>query len=561
LNANDFASSMKNILLEGANIIGGCCGTTPEHINKIFELKHNFVEIDKVFERFLKKNEGYKNQNKSYFASRTKLVNLKDYPLMLGERINPNALKKIREAIKNNTFSAIVDEARLQIENGADMLDINISVPNIDEPKMMKDVVSAVSKVVNVPFCIDSPDYRALESGLKYFCGKALVNSVNGEKERIEKILPIVKKYGASVIALTIDENGIPDTVDGRLKIAEKIIKECAKINIGVNDIFVDALVLTISTNPKGAKTTLETIRQVKKEFGVRTILGLSNISFGLPGREVINSNFLAMAIEAGLDIAITNPNNELLRNSFYSSSLLCGYDIGAERYINSFYQNDLKDQVLKIEKVVDLKDSIIEGLKDKAIELVIKELEEKPELEIINKIIIPALDVVGAKYEKGEYFLPQLLMSAETAQAVSKTIQDKMEKEGKSKIDNLDKTIVFATVKGDLHDIGKNIVISVLKNYSYNVIDLGKSISNEVIIEEALKNNAKAIGLSALMTTTMQQMSELINILEKRNLRDRFKVFVGGAVVTEDYAKTINADGYGKDATDTVNLLRKLGI
>jgi 5-methyltetrahydrofolate--homocysteine methyltransferase len=358
-----------------------------------------------------------------------------------------------------------------------------------------------------------------------------------------------------------MDENGIPDTVEGRFKIAEKIVKECEKYGIKKQDIYFDTLVLTISTNPSGAKITLDTIRKIKKELGTRTVLGLSNISFGLPGRPIINSNFLAMAIEAGLDVAITNPNNEILRNSFYSSALLCGNDLGAEKYIDSFYETDIKEARKAESVVVDLKEAIVRGFKARALELISEELKSKDELEIINSIIIPALDVVGDRYEKGVYFLPQLLLSAETAQIVSKKIQENMTKTGKKLFDNSSRTIVFATVKGDLHDIGKNIVISVLENYGYKVIDLGKGISVDLIIKSAVENNAKVIALSALMTTTMTEMKKLILSLNDQGLRNKFKVFIGGAVVNQEYADKITADAYCKDAMDTVNCLRKFGV
>ena len=560
----DFANSVKNIISSGANIVGGCCGTTPEHIGKVSESLRGAIATRQSMEaerllRSAKNDSGDKNI--SFLTSRTKLLTIKDYPVMLGERINPNAQKKIAESIKSQNFAAILDEAQAQVEKGAEILDINVSVPNVDEPEIMKSVIKDVSGIVDVPLCIDSPDYLAIENGLKYFAGKALVNSVNGEDEKIRKILPIVKKYGTAVVALTMDENGIPDTVDGRFEIAKKIVSECEKLGIKKQDIYIDALVLTISTNPNGARITLDTIRKIKKELGTRTILGLSNISFGLPGRPIINSNFFAMAIEAGLDVAITNPNNEILRNTFYSSSLLCGYDKGAEKYINSFYESDIKDAKKAESAVIDLSEAIIRGLKERAVDLVEQELKTSDELQIINTKIIPALDVVGDRYEKGIYFLPQLLLSAETAQLVSKKIQANIAKSGKKQLDNSDRTIVFATVKGDLHDIGKNIVISVLENYGYNVIDLGKGVSVDDIIKSAIQNNAKVIGLSALMTTTMTEMKKLIDKLDEQGLRNNFKVFIGGAVVNQEYANKINADAYSKDAMDTVNKLRQFGI
>ena len=570
LPAEEYSEKVLELIKKGANIIGGCCGTTPEHIKKVKEKLKKVLSssMHSIGDPSLELNPGFpehssKNDKKvSYLASRTKLLEIDQYPIMIGERINPNALKKVAESLKTNNFSFILQEAQSQVEAGANVLDINVSAVNTNEPKNMKKLVSDISGIVDVPLCIDSPDYLAIEEGLKSFAGKALVNSVNGEQDRLAKILPLIKKYGASVIALTMDDNGIPDTVEGRIKIAERIIKECDRYGIPRADIYVDTLVLTISTNPKGAKITLDTIREIKARFGVRSTLGLSNISFGLPGRQIVNSNFLAMAIEAGLDAAITNPKNELLCNTFYSSALLCGYDTGAKQYIDSFYETDKTVVTSAQSSDLDLKTTIIKGMKELAIEKVKEEIAKsnKKALDIINEMIIPALDVVGDKFEKGEYFLPQLLLSADTAKEVSKYLQENLESdEKKEKI--FDKVIVFATVKGDLHDIGKNIVISVLENYGYKVIDLGKSIDANVIIDTAIKNNAKAICLSALMTTTMQEMEAIVNKLQSKGIRDKFKILIGGAVVNQEYADKIGADAYSKDAMETVAILRKLGI
>ncbi len=557
LKAQDFANEMCQIAKNRAKILGGCCGTSPEHIG---ELKKALQNLDISSQKFETEKSKRDLSKISFFTSRTKVLELQKYPIILGERINTNAQKKIAESIKTQNFSAIMSEAISQVEKGAELLDVNICVPNIDEPKIMSNVIKDISGVVNVPICIDSPDFRAIETGLKYFPGKALVNSVDGEEEKLNKILPIVKKYGASIVALTMDEDGIPLTVEKRFEIAKKIVNECEKHGIERKNIFIDALVLSISTNPEGAKTTLETIRRIKNDLGTRTILGLSNISFGLPGRSVVNASFLAMAIEAGLDIAITNPMNESLRNTFYAACLLSGQDFGAEKYINSFYEEEIKSERKKESEIYSLGEAIIRGLKDKAVELVKRELDSKTELEIINELIIPSLDIVGEKYEKGIYFLPQLLLAAETAESVSRVLQENIRKKGEVISEN-DKKIVFATVKGDLHDIGKNIVISVLKNYNYDVIDLGKSVDVETIIKTAIDSNAKAICLSALMTTTMPEMQKIVDELTKRNLRDRFKVIVGGAVVNEDFAISIKADAYSKDATSLVALLRKFGI
>ncbi|MFC1485265.1 homocysteine S-methyltransferase family protein, partial [bacterium] len=549
LNPNEYAFHTKKIVQAGVKIVGGCCGTTPDHIR---ELAKELENID------VQSFETKKREKVSFLASRTKLLSIKDYPVMIGERINPNAQKKIAQGLKEGKFSYIFQEAESQANKGAEILDINVSAINVDEPKIMKQVVTDLSSIVDVPLCIDSSDYVAIREGLKYFPGKALVNSINGEKEKLEKILPLVKKYGASVIALTMDDDGIPDTVEGRFKIAERIIQECDKYEIPREDIYFDTLVLTISTNPQGAKITLDTMRKIKEAFGARTVLGLSNISYGLPGRVILNASFLSMAIEAGLDAAITNPKNDIIRNTFYSASLLCGYDRGAVRYIDSFYEEEIAHSDKKEDKK-NLKQAIIKGAKEEVADLAQQELANKKPLEIINEIVIPALDIVGDKYEKGEYFLPQLLLASEAAEVATSFIKDVMDKSGEIKEEKA--TIVFATVKGDLHDIGKNIVISVLKNYGYKIIDLGKGVDAKSIVDTAIENNANVICLSALMTTTMQEMKVVVDMLKERGIRDKFKILIGGAVVNDEYANTIGVDAYAKDSTHTVNALRRLGV
>ncbi|MFH1715252.1 MAG: homocysteine S-methyltransferase family protein [Elusimicrobiota bacterium] len=546
LNPEDFAGFYKEIIDQGASIIGGCCGTTPEHIRA---LKRTAQKLT------IKK----RNINPATFlASRSKLLRIDKYPVIVGERINPNALKMVAQSVHDKEYSFIIHEAESQTDAGADILDVNVSVPNVDEPEIMRELVSQLSSIVNTPLCIDSPSYDALEAGLRAFPGRALVNSTNGEKERYSNILPLVKKYGAAVICLTMDENGIPETVDERVRIAERVIKECDKIGIQRKDIFVDTLTLTISTEPQGAVKAIEAMRIIKEKFGVRGLLGISNISFGLPGKEVLNAGFLGMAVGQGLDAAIMNPKNKYVRNMFAAGALLRGSDKAAERYLAVVTDKKEELNVVKNEPL-NLRKAIIKGVKSKIAGLVEKELESKEPLQIINDLIIPALDEVGGKYDKGEFFLPQLLFAAEAAEAATKIIQEKLISQNKEA--SYKATILFATVKGDLHDIGKNIVISVLKNYGYKIIDLGKNADSESIIKNAEKYKADIIALSALMTTSMKEMEKLIIELKEKGLRDKYKIIIGGAVVNKEYAERIQADGYAKDPIETVNLLKKMYV
>ncbi|MFC1566623.1 homocysteine S-methyltransferase family protein [bacterium] len=542
LNASDFSKQTKKIAELGVKLIGGCCGTSPEHI---FETKKLLKDITV---------EPKPINTTSYLTSRTSIVKLSEYPIIVGERINPSGVKKVRESILAGDYSYIFQEAGEQIEKGADVLDVNVSHPDIDEAKVMHTVVSEISKIYDVPLSFDSSSIEALERGLRYYPGKALVNSTDGEMHKMSKVLPLVKKYGASIVCLTMDENGIPETTEQRVKIAEKIIKMCDKIGIARKDIFVDTLTLAISTEPDSAMKSVESLKLIKKQFGVRTFLGLSNISYGLPNRQFINTSFLTMAIAHGLDAALTNPKNDQVRGAFAAAALLRGSDRAAKRYLG--YSFEGTQAVQKEEKDTTLFDAILRGNKTSVDKLFKKELENTEPLDILNKVIIPALDEVGRKYDKGEYFLPQLLYAAEAAEAATENLQkimsfDKTEKKAQ--------TIIFATVKGDLHDIGKNIVISVLKNYGYKIIDLGKNIDAENIIQQAIENNADVIALSALMTTTMKEMEKVIQTLDEKNIRSKFKVILGGAVVNDEYTKKIGADGYSKDPIDSIKLLKKL--
>lgn len=546
---DDFAHAAQKLVDAGATLIGGCCGTTPQHIAAL----HSACAATNV------QSKKFDEQKVSYLASRTKLVTLDHTPLVVGERINPNAQKAIAQSIRNNDMSVCIREAEAQVAAGADILDVNVSVPNIDEPNTMAAAVEEISSLVDVPLCIDSPSLEALENGLKTFSGKALVNSTNGEHERLHAVLPLVKKYGASVVGLAMDETGIPETIEGRVAIAEKIITTCDTYGIARNDIFIDALTLAISTEPESAHKTLEAIRIIKQKFGVRTILGVSNVSFGLPERPFVNAAFLAMAVAAGLDAAIINPLNEHIRKTWHASLLLRGCDGAAQKYLAVCMATPSEKTSSVATPVMTLGDAIIKGNKTQIVDLVKTMCEHKTPIEIVNDVIIPSLDEVGKRYAAGTFFLPQLLFAAEAAQRATTYLENVM---SDAKEQSQPKaTIVFATVKGDLHDIGKNIVIAVLKNYGYKIIDLGKNVARDVIIDAVEKHKADVVALSALMTTTLGEMELIVEELNQKKMHPQCKVIIGGAVVTEEYARSIGADGYARDAMHTVELLRKLEI
>ena len=527
----DYAEAIAKMIDMGVEIIGGCCGTTPEHIKAVKELtlgkelvKRNVLPVSAV-------------------TSGQNAVVLDKTTAIIGERINPTGKPKLKEALRNLDFDYIVSEAVAQQNAGADILDVNAGLPEIDEPCVLKAVVKKLQSITPLPLQIDSSDAKAVEGAVRVYCGKPIINSVNGKKESMDTILPIAKKYGASVVALTLDESGIPETAEGRYKIAEKIVKEAEKYNIPKSDIFVDCLVLTASTNQSQVMETLNAIKLVKSRLGVKTVLGVSNVSFGLPSREVLNSAYLAAAFGAGLDMPILNPLSEDYRKIVSAFKVLNNEDKGAEKYISEFSESKLE----KVEAVnMDLKSIIINGLKGSAESATKELLKTKAPLEIINEEFIPALDVVGAKFEKGEMFLPQLTASAEAVKVGFELLKGEQTDTSKG-------TIVLATVKGDIHDIGKNIVKMLLGNYGYNVVDLGKDVEPQAIVDAVEKYNAPLVGLSALMTTTVKGMEDTIKLLKENNLQ--CKVMVGGAVLTEEYAKMVGADFYAKDALGAVKI------
>nr|WP_288828704.1 homocysteine S-methyltransferase family protein [uncultured Clostridium sp.] len=549
IDADEFARVMKEIADAGACIIGGCCGTTPEHIQKMVALcRDNPARLPK-------------KKNRTVISSYAQAVVIDKDPVIIGERINPTGKSKFKQALKDHNLEYILKEGVLQQDNGAHVLDVNVGLPEIDEPSMMVEVVKELQSIIDLPLQIDTSNMTAMERAMRIYNGKPLINSVNGKKEVMEAIFPLVRRYGGVVVALALDEDGIPETPEGRIAVSRKIYDTAAGYGIGKEDIIIDALCMTVSSDNKGAITTLETVRRVRDELGGKTILGVSNISFGLPQREIVNAAFFTMALQNGLNAAIINPNSEAMMRSYYSYRVLADLDPQCSNYISIYSGNvavlgDVKrqagDQKASGEsgKDLSLRDSIKKGLKDRAYSAVSELLENREPLTIINEEMIPALNEVGKGFEKGTVFLPQLLMSAEAAKAAFEVIKEKLAQSGAE--EKKKGTVVLATVKGDIHDIGKNIVKVLLENYSYEVLDLGKDVPPETIVKTAIDRNVKLVGLSALMTTTVPSMEETIRQLRKE--APFVKVMVGGAVLTKEYAMTIGADQYCRDAMASVN-------
>ena len=535
ISADEFADEMKSFAELGATIIGGCCGTTPKHIAKMIEKTKNTIP-QPIIEKEITVVSSY---GSSVIIGKT--------PVIIGERINPTGKKRFKEALREADIDYILDEGFTQVDSGAHILDVNVGLPEIDEVQMMVDAVTQLQAVIKLPLQIDSTDKNVIEKALRIYNGKALVNSVNGKKEIMDEIFPIVKKYGGVVVGLTLDENGIPDTAEGRYEIAKKIIETAEGYGIHRKNIIIDTLTLTISSDQAQSLVTLDALKLVKQRLGVATVLGVSNVSFGLPQREIINSTFYALALQSGLDAAIINPSSEPMMKTYYSFNALFNYDKQCDKYISK-YSNVTPQKAIDMDNL-SIEDIIVRGMKEKSYSAAQKHLETEAPMDVINKYLIPALDIVGKGFEKGTIFLPQLLLSAETASNAFDAVKDYMLKSG-IKQENKGK-IVLATVKGDIHDIGKNIVKVLLQNYGYDVIDLGKDVPIEAVVEAVKANNVKLVGLSALMTTTVPSMEATIKALRKENLA--CSVFVGGAVLTQEYSDMIGADFYAKDAMASV--------
>ena len=541
-----FAQITAGLVGEGVRVAGGCCGTTPEYIKALCNNISFTVPVTEP-------------KHHTVISSYTNAVFFGDDPVLIGERINPTGKKRLKEALRNNDLDYILSEGLKQQSAGAQVLDVNVGLPEIDEPAMLTKVVYELQAIIDLPLQLDTSDPVAMERALRIYNGKPLINSVNGKQESMDAIFPLMKKYGGVAVALTLDENGIPDTVEGRVAIAKRIIDTAASYGIDQKDLIFDTLAMAVSADNNAAKLTLGSLRVIRYELGVNTSLGVSNISFGLPQRDIVNAAFFALALENGLSAAIMNPFSAEMMKTYHAFRVLKGLDENCSDYIAfaDTVQNNItineKSVSGKSEDDLTLRSAIIKGLKEQAAKLCVDALQSAEPLTVVQEQIIPALDVVGHEYEHGRVYLPGLLMSAEAAKYAFDEIKKRMT-EGSSKNKC---AVVIATVKGDIHDIGKNIVKLLLENYGFDVHDLGKDVAPELIVEETVRLHAPLVGLSALMTTTVPSMEETIKQL--RVSAPWAKVCVGGAVMTKEYADSIGADKYCKDAMDTVRYAEEL--
>ncbi|MBQ9208507.1 MAG: homocysteine S-methyltransferase family protein [Oscillospiraceae bacterium] len=546
----EFVQHMSVIAEMGVQVCGGCCGTTPDHIRLLSDTVRELPFIPQT------------EKDICIVTSGSRGVVIGDRTVIIGERINPTGKKRFKQALRENDIPYILGEGLKQESQGAHILDVNVGLPEIDEPEMMERVVKALQEVTPLPLQIDTTDVKALERAMRIYNGKPMINSVNGKKEVIEQVMPLVAKYGGVLVSLALDEDGIPDNADDRIRIARRIYEAAQHYGIPRRDIVIDGLCMTVSSDTSSALATLETVRRVRDELHGHSILGVSNISFGLPARELVNSTFLTMAMQNGLSCAIINPGNEPMMRAYFSTNALLNKDPQCMDFVGRYSdyvafdkQGSTQAQAARDKpqtgaasgETATVAEAVKRGFKAQAEELTRKALKTSPALEIIDRELIPALDEVGVGFEKGRVFLPQLLMSADAAKAAFEVIKTSMagqEQQIKAKV-------ILATVKGDIHDIGKNIVKVMMENYGYQVIDLGKDVPPEVIVDTAVKEDIKLVGLSALMTTTVVSMEETIKLLREK--KPDCKVAVGGAVMTQEYADAIGADFYGKDAMATV--------
>ena len=538
----EFAAELSQAPALGVSILGGCCGTTPE-----------FIRAAAATLRDLRPAPRPKKTRCGVCSATT--VAETNAVRVIGERINPTGKKRFQQALREGDIDYIVLRGVEQQDAGADILDVNVGLPGLDEPEMMRRTVRALQAAVDLPLQIDSSDPRAIEAGLRACCGKAVVNSVNGKAEVLETVLPLCKKYGAAVVGLCMDENGIPLDWRGRVAIARRILDAALAHGIAKEDVFIDCLTLTVSAQQEQAVETLRAVRAVKEELGLHTVLGVSNISFGLPARETITRSFLTQAMYAGLDLPIVNPNQSAMMDAVAAFRVLSGQDRDSEDYIRRFAAAPAEAAPVQNGGEISLGEAIMRGLPREAAALTAKALEEMDELETVERLLIPALDRVGERYERGEIFLPQLMKAASAACAGFDLIKTRIAKRGGSAVSK--GKIVLATVRGDIHDIGKNIVRVVLENYGYTVVDLGRDVPPQTVVEAAIREDAKLVGLSALMTTTVKSMAETIEAL--RESGHDCRIMVGGAVLTEEYAAQIGADYYAKDAKQSADIARKV--
>ncbi len=546
VDAEEFSLVMKEIAEMGAAVLGGCCGTTPDFIKATVE-KTKDLSFSPVA-----------NKNLTLVSSYTHAVEVGNDPVLIGERINPTGKKRFKEALRQGDINYIVSEGIAQQEKGVHILDVNVGLPEIDEDSMLVNSVKELQSVLDLPLQLDTAKKSAMEKAMRIYNGKPLVNSVNGKQEVMDEILPLVKKYGGVVIALTIDENGIPETAEGRTEIARKILLECEKYGIDKKDVIVDPLAMAVSANDNSAKITLDSVKMIKETLGVRTSLGVSNVSFGLPSRETLNAYFLSLAFMNGLDCAIMNPFSDTMMGAYRTYMALMGKDRSCTEYIDFFKDVTLSTEKVKNEKKEGMENedplirSIVKGLKQPAYNVALELSKVLDPLTIINEQIVPALDIVGKCFEEKTMYLPQLLMSAEAASRAFDAVKSVMKDTGLKE----SKKIVLATVKGDIHDIGKNIVKVLLENYGFTVIDLGKDVSPEAVLEATKNEKADIVGLSALMTTTTEAMAETVALLRKE--LPEVKTVVGGAVLTKEFAEKIGATFYAKDAMETVRFAQR---
>lgn len=536
---DEYGKFMKMLAGKGVRVLGGCCGTTPDFISAL---------VNNLDDKKAVKPTG---RTSTVICSGTKMVEFDNRITVIGERINPTGKKLLKEKLREKDFDYIAGEAISQANSGADVLDVNCGLPDIDEVEILKKAVQEVQAVTNLPLQIDSSDADAIEAAVRIYNGKPLINSVNGKQESMDLIFPVAQKYGAAVVGLTLDETGIPEKAEERFKIAEKIIKEAEKYNIPKEDIIIDCLVLTASAQQEQVMETIKAVNLVTTKLGVKTVLGVSNVSFGLPSRPLLNSTFLAAGFGAGLSSAIVNPLSDDIMKVVHSFRVLNNQDKDATEFI-ARYSNSVQTAPVSVNTDRELKDYIMEGRKEESKQKTKLLLETQDALKIIDEQFIPALDMVGARYEKGELFLPQLIQAAEAVKEGFSVLKETLPQGGMDK-----GTIIIATVVGDIHDIGKNIVKMLLENYGYKVIDLGKDVPIETVVKEAMETKAQLVGLSALMTTTVSGMKDTISALKKAGCTA--KIMVGGAVLNEDYVDFVGADFYAQDARAGVLIANKV--
>ena len=543
VDAAEFAADMRELAVAGARIVGGCCGTDPSYISALAEMIRRGLPAAET--------------GAVGGAVCTGPVCLRtDRIRVIGERINPTGKKRMQQALLEDDIDYLVEMAIRQADAGADLLDVNVGYPGVDEVRMLPRAVQAIQAAVDLPLQLDTTNPEALEAALRVCHGKAAVNSVNGKEESLSAVLPLVKKYGAAVVGLTLDGDGIPDTAEKRLAIAERILTRAEALGIPREDVWIDCLTLTVSAQQEQAAETLKAVRLVTEKLGLRTVLGVSNISFGLPNRLLVTQAFLASALEAGLTMPIVNPNQKEIMDLVAARRVLCGEDENCRAYVERFAEEAQESKpAAPAAAGMTLGEAIRRGLRKEAGRLTQEAMQARSEMEIVEQELIPALEKTGEGYEQGKVFLPQLLSAAQAAQSAFEEIRASLLKKGEKGAERGE--LIMATVQGDIHDIGKNIVITVLENYGYRVRDLGRDVPPETVVKETAERGIRLVGLSALMTTTLPAMEETVRQLKK--LPDPPQVMVGGAVVTEGYARAIGADYYAKDVRDAVKITGKV--